>query len=240
MECESSVRLVRVVESLTSCHAENIRSMAHEFRSHRLHSHIRQEIVRYQGDLSDPTVFGIMGEGALLPYILVRLLKPNFVIETGVSAGFSTAFILSAMERNGKGALVSIDFPIHAGGKNLPYPKFKSFIPTGLESGWLVPESYLHRWNLFVGKSIELLPKVMSEIGEFDLFIHDSEHTESNMLGEFEMAWKYLRKGGVLLADDVCMPHAGKSIAGDPFQKFARSRRGVPYYHERMGCLVKA
>ena len=36
-----------------------------------------------------------------------------------------------------------------------------------------------------------------------DLFVHDSLHTRRNMRREFDTVWPCLRRGGVLLADDV-------------------------------------
>ena len=49
-------------------------------------------------------------EGVYL-YALMRRLAPRTVVETGVCNGFSTAFILAALERNGAGELHSLDFP---------------------------------------------------------------------------------------------------------------------------------
>ena len=45
-------------------------------------------------------------------YFLVRELKPEKIIETGVHRGVSSLFILQALEDNGKGELYSIDLPL--------------------------------------------------------------------------------------------------------------------------------
>ncbi|MGD0177538.1 MAG: class I SAM-dependent methyltransferase [Candidatus Bathyarchaeia archaeon] len=50
---------------------------------------------------------------------------------------------------------------------------------------------------------MRILPKVLSEIGEVDIFIHDSEHTYNNMMFEYPTAWHTVRAGGVLLSHDV-------------------------------------
>lgn len=55
-------------------------------------------------------------------YLLVRLIKPNQVIETGVSSGASSAYI-----DNEKGKLYSIDLP-------------PDNLPQGKKSGWIVSE----------------------------------------------------------------------------------------------------
>ena len=54
-----------------------------------------------------------LGGGASdkLLYFLVRLKKPNTIIETGVAAGFSSLSILKAIDFNKKGKLYSSDFP---------------------------------------------------------------------------------------------------------------------------------
>src|SRR5271156_5195455 len=44
-------------------------------------------------------------------WCLIRHLRPNHVVETGVARGFTSRFILEALERNGSGHLWSIDLP---------------------------------------------------------------------------------------------------------------------------------
>ncbi|MBS7618991.1 hypothetical protein KEJ25_10485, partial [Candidatus Bathyarchaeota archaeon] len=48
-------------------------------------------------------------EEALSLYLIVRVLRPKYVVETGVSAGRSSAFILCGLCDNGEGELYSID-----------------------------------------------------------------------------------------------------------------------------------
>lgn len=121
-------------------------------------------------------------------FALCRATKPQKVVETGVSYGATTAFILQAMEMNGVGELYSVDLP-----------------PLGAEAnvGTAVPEGLRKRWNLFRGDSRSTLPVVLKKAGEVDLFIHDSLHTYRNESFEFSSAWPYLRPGGVLVSDDI-------------------------------------
>ena len=123
-------------------------------------------------------------------YLVCRLLEPAVVVETGVAYGVSSAFILRALEENGRGALHSVDLP-----------------PLRREAdrfwGIAVPGDLRDRWNLYRGPSSRLLPRLLRETGPVDLFVHDSLHTRRNMRREFEAAWPCLRKGGVILADDV-------------------------------------
>ena len=123
-------------------------------------------------------------------YLLCRLIEPSVVVETGVAYGVSSAFILKALEANGRGTLYSVDLP-----------------PLRREAerfwGVAVPEELRDRWRLHRGASARVLPRLLRETGPADLFVHDSLHTHQNMCREFETAWPYLRTGGALLADDV-------------------------------------
>ncbi len=123
-------------------------------------------------------------------YLLCRLIQPSVVVETGVAYGVSSAFILMALEENGRGTLHSVDLP-----------------PLRREAerfwGIAVPEELRGRWRLYRGASGRVLPRLLRETGPVDLFVHDSLHTLRNMRREFETVWPYLRTGGALLADDV-------------------------------------
>ena len=129
-------------------------------------------------------------ELAATTYALVRLLKPEIVIETGVGAGVSSWTILHAMEENGVGTLVSID---------LPTPNTE-LLP---EVGYLVPQELRRRWDLRTGSSQRLLPQALDEFVEIDIFQHDSRHSYSNQLREYRAAWPFIRVGGMLVSDDV-------------------------------------
>jgi len=123
-------------------------------------------------------------------YTLVRLLKPELVVVTGVGAGVSSWTILHAMEENSTGTLISID---------LPTPNTR-LLP---DVGYLVPEELRHRWDFQKGPSQRLLPQILSEVKEIDMFLHDSRHSYSNQLREYQTAWPFIRPGGILLSDDV-------------------------------------
>lgn len=134
-------------------------------------------------------------------YLLCRLLVPSVVVETGVAYGVSSAFILRALEENGRGTLYSVDLP-----------------PLGREAerfwGIAAPEELRDRWRLHRGASGRVLPRLLEETGPVDLFVHDSLHTLGNMRREFETVWPHLRTGGALLADDV-----ERNAAFDELQK---------------------
>ena len=129
-------------------------------------------------------------ELAATTYILIRIFKPDTVVETGVGAGVSSWTILHALEENRAGRLISID---------LPTPNTQ-LLP---EVGYLVPPELRHRWDLRTGSSQRLLPKVLVELGAIDIFQHDSRHSYTNQLREYQCAWPFIKSGGMLISDDL-------------------------------------
>ena len=140
-------------------------------------------------------------------YRLLRELRPEIAVETGVCNGVSTAFVLLALEDNADGELWSIDLPEVAGEEYEPGTfwdgKGGAVIPPGKEPGWMVPPKLRDRWHLVLGRSQDELPPLLERIGAIDFFMHDSEHSYECMSFEFRAAWDALREGGVLIADDV-------------------------------------
>src|SRR5918994_6819964 len=123
-------------------------------------------------------------------YLMCRLLEPAVVVETGVAYGVSSAFILKALEENGRGVLHSVDLPP----LRHRYDEFW---------GIAVDEALRPRWSIHRGSSARILPGLLEEVGAVDLFLHDSLHTYRNIRRELEAVWPRLRAGGVILADDV-------------------------------------
>jgi hypothetical protein len=123
-------------------------------------------------------------------WCLTRHLRPRNVVETGVAHGVTSRFILEALERNGVGHLWSIDRP-------------------PLEHVWraqigvAVGGRYPARWSYIAGSSKRRLPGILSELGQIDIFIHDSLHSEHNVRFEVDRAWAALRPGGAIVVDDI-------------------------------------
>jgi len=139
----------------------------------------------------------------MLGYVTVRLMQPEVVVETGVAEGFSSWFILLALQQNRHGILYSIDLPnqdveLFPGG-----PRQTEILPDGKQTGFIVPKNLRSRWQLHLGDAKELLPRLLQTLNKIDIFIHDSWHSYDHMMLEFQIAWPYLRKDGVLLSDDV-------------------------------------
>jgi predicted O-methyltransferase YrrM len=152
------------------------------------------------------------GEPALAraAWCLVRHLKPARVVETGVARGFTSRMILEALERNGVGRLFSIDLP------TVLNPELQSQI------GAAVPDHLRHRWSFIKGSSRRRLPRLLAELKQIDLFIHDSDHSEWNTSFELQRAWPALRTGGFIMADDIDYSSA--------FQAFMQTNRGHQFF----------
>jgi hypothetical protein len=139
--------------------------------------------------------FGGWGDGepgmARAIWHLVRHLRPTKVVETGVARGVTSRFILEALERNGAGHLWSIDL------QPMLDPELNG------EVGAAVDQRCRHRWSYIKGSSRRHLPRLLASLGQIELFVHDSRHTEYNTRFELDQAWSRLRRGGVAVADDV-------------------------------------
>jgi len=161
-----------------------------------------------------------------LLYVLVRKFRPSVVVETGVSAGVSSAYILKALADNEHGKLYSIDYPNYAMNEGVMVSEDK-------ETGFVVPDYLKDRWELHIGMSRWLLRPLLKQLGKIDFFLHDSEHSYSNMAYEYKVAWQYMKRGGLLLSHDIKDNTA--------FSEFARwqNRIGHEFYFTGMGVIQK-
>jgi len=164
----------------------------------------------------------LFAKKVLVQYITVRAFRPDVVVETGVANGVSSAYLLLALDKNGRGRLHSVDLgnPV--------------FLPAGKPPGWIVPESLRNRWNLLIGDSRQLLPKLLSELRTVDVFIHDSLHTYDQMLWEYRTAYPYLRPGGLLFSDDAGWNPAFEEFSREVGAKMSAVVRGVGFL-QKMG-----
>jgi hypothetical protein len=123
-------------------------------------------------------------------WCLTRHLRPKKVVETGVAHGVTSRCILEALNRSGDGHLWSIDLP--------PLERVWR-----KQVGAAVGDRYADRWSYVRGSSRRRLAELLSRLGQIDLFIHDSLHSERNVRFELDRAWAALRPNGALVVDDV-------------------------------------
>ncbi len=136
-------------------------------------------------------------------YVICRALNPEFFIETGVLHGLTSMFALHAIRRNRYGILLSIDAPSYFETGPANQDGIYDVLPPGKEPGWVISEKYKIFWELFLGRSSEMLPRVLTKHPNIDIFLHDSEHTYETMMMEFNIAWKALKEGGLLICDNI-------------------------------------
>ena len=123
-------------------------------------------------------------------WCMVRHLKPKHVVETGVAHGVTSRCILEAMERNGDGHLWSVDLP--------PIERHWR-----VQVGVAVDGLFENRWTYIKGSSRRRLPELLSRLGQIDLFVHDSLHSERNVRFELDLAWQVLQANGAIVVDDI-------------------------------------
>jgi len=138
---------------------------------------------------SCPVRMGGAGEVDLL-YHLCLHLQAERVVETGVAHGWSSLVILLALDRMGRGSLVSTDMP-YALRRNDRY------------IGCVVPESLRDRWKLIRLPDRDALPKVLREWPAIDLAHYDSDKSDRGRAWGYERLWSALRPGGFLISDDI-------------------------------------
>ena len=147
-------------------------------------------------------------DDALFLYWLVRKLNPKTIVQTGVCNGLSSAFMMLGLVKNGaEGSLHVIDLPPVFNSKDAAWTvKGKVYgvvIPEGKSSGWMVPDAYRNRFDLWTGDAKAVLPKMVDKVNSVDLFYHDSDHTYDHMMFEFREAKRKLKAGGLIVGDDV-------------------------------------
>jgi predicted O-methyltransferase YrrM len=127
-------------------------------------------------------------------YALVRLLKPELVVETGVDKGLGSCVIAAALLRNtaegNPGRLLAIDID-----------------PT---AGELVREPYDSVIDLEFSDSHSALRKLDRPI---DFFLHDSDHSPQHERGELDLVMENIAPGGLVLSDNSHVTSAVSDFA---------------------------
>jgi hypothetical protein len=169
-----------------------------------------KESVEAQGLALGRATYGGWDDGdcgfARAVWCLAHHLPATSVVETGVARGITSRVILEALQRGGEGRLSSIDLPA---------------LDTAFHSeiGAAVPSELRDRWTYLNGTSRKRLPGLLAELGEIDLFVHDSSHTTRNVRFELERAWGAMRRGA-LVADDI--------ERNEGFRHFTRAHPDAP------------
>ena len=206
----------RFLADLTGTTTLEIKRLFDEpFRDSRFYGHLH-EVGKHVGEVPSMGA-DLYAKRVVMQYAVIRAVKPDCVLETGVANGVSSAYLLLALERNRKGVLHSID--VNDG----------SHLPGGKQVGWAVPDWLRARWTLHIGDSRELLPSVLAELKSLGVFIHDSLHTYDHMKFEYDQAYPFLREGGILISDDALWNSAFPEFRDKVRAPLASILRGIGF-----------
>lgn len=131
------------------------------------------------------------GGNYTLLYFLTRLNKPEYVVETGVAAGFSSRAILAALAKNGSGKLFSSDFPCF----RLDNPE--QYI------GALVEDELRENWTFLTKGDRANIPKLVAECGPIELFHYDSDKTRDGRNFALDQIAPKLTNKSIIIFDDI-------------------------------------
>jgi hypothetical protein len=115
-------------------------------------------------------------------YALVRALKPEFVVETGIDKGLGSAVLCAALLRN----------------RDEGYPGHYYGTDINPEAGFLLDGPYAQVGTILYGDSIQAL----SNLRRIDFFINDSDHSAEYEAREYETIAPLLSDRAVLLGDN--------------------------------------
>lgn len=134
-----------------------------------------------------------LGGGGAYPFLywIARYMEPDCIVETGVSAGYSSYSFLLAIKDNGKGRLYSSDFPLF----RIPNPE--NYI------GIVVEQSLKKDWILYLDGDEANLPKIANIVDKVDIFHYDSDKSYSGRKFAIRIIEKLMDRNGIIVIDDI-------------------------------------
>jgi hypothetical protein len=165
-------------------------------------------------------------------YALVRLLHPTHVVEVGVSSGVSSAYLLQALDRVGRGTLHSVDLPKLETRPRTARRNPSWSLPPGRSSGWAVPVPLRKRWDLRLGDKKDVLPRFAEETFPVGLFVYDVPHSEAQAARDFAAINRGFGPGTVAIAD-----HGPGGGLCAPLRRWAVSRSARPVRRKGLGLF---
>lgn len=133
--------------------------------------------------LAFPAAYALADGASLVLYALVRLLRPQTVLESGVANGHSTYVLLHAVRANGTGEVHSVDVS----------PRVGALLRDDERAPWSL--TLLRR-----GRERQDLRALVASLPPIDLFHHDSLHTYAWQSFEFNTVAR--RSSGALIVSD--------------------------------------
>jgi hypothetical protein len=159
-ELENEDELARWLAATFSVDLATVHGLLIEARSNQaIYGRLREATGRRWSTKTEPPLGRRLGW-----YVIVRLLKPRTIVETGIRDGLGSLVLLAALERNERGRLISTDIDSTA--------------------GWIVGAH--PRWDRRILNDPAELAGLISD--DVDLFLHDSLHTVEHETFELELA----------------------------------------------------
>ena len=134
-------------------------------------------------------------------YVVVRVVRPRVVVETGVDKGLGAVLLCAALRRN------------EAEGHTGHYYG----IDINPAAGFLLGGHYAPFGTLVEGDSVEHLRKFPNKI---DVLITDSDHTAEYEYREYEAAGEHLAPRALIIADNAHVSDALARFSNDTARRF--------------------
>lgn len=145
---------------------------------------------------------------AQVAYLLIRAVRPRVVVEISPNYGYSTGFVLLALNRNGEGELCSFDLE-----ETFFAQARRNFARVGLD---------YTRQQAHVGDAKQTAPAVLSM--PIDILFMDSDHAYAFAQWYIASLYPRVRPGGLIHAHDVLRygvrPHQGDEGEGRALWEF--------------------
>jgi predicted O-methyltransferase YrrM len=126
-------------------------------------------------------------------YETCRRLKPKRSLEIGLAYGFSTIYILAAIDQTGKGHHTALD----------PFQKDSWHGVGALQAKHLGMEPSFRMLEEF---SVAALARFATQKDEFEFIYIDGNHRFDDVLVDFTLAAEVCPMGGEIILDDMWMP----------------------------------
>ena len=143
-----------------------------------------------------PIFPGFYDSGPRYREFLKRIIEDfngAIVVETGIAHGHSTRVILEALSAL-HNRQPELRIHLHS-------------LDVDERTQWSEFADYPH-WTFHLVDDERDVDAILEEIGEMDVFIHDSDHSYRHQMKEYQSAWRHLKPGGFLVSDDISWSNA--------------------------------
>jgi hypothetical protein len=151
-------------------------------------------------------------------YVLVRILKPKIVVETGVDKGIGACLLTAALKRNSEEG----------------YQGWYYGTDINPMAGYLLAGDYLNHGSILYGDSIKSLVKLNETI---DLFINDSNHSAEYEASEYRTIAGKLSESAMILGDNAHATDKLLEFSLETNRSFVFFQE-KPHQHWHPGCGI--